>query len=588
MSSSSSSSSRPCTPELSELETYFDAICDASHNYPYNFSCSTRGKKARQGVSETWDRESLHVFHPRLSDPPLKIYETCDCATPCNCQSLDANVKSLQELRSRLQSSNKTPKIRYISIQSKHSKEQLRCPINTFKYLCTYQQIPPSFLTCLYSFRRSLSAHEWCNLPQFNDDNTLLSKEKHLLPLPGLNRSGREIRYSFVLRSVESSESITTKPKSWGIRQLAVYHSFDVVSGQAFWVTCKGNSLNEELFKEALSDTRNELDSVPECFSFSLETLGMILDWCDSNWIFYINELLQNVKPQVDKARTPGIHDEARLSSDVRHATGLSSTPSEKSPGCAAVLLHDGKHRVYHDDRAKKFEDRLKKLEDEDWVKKLQGFSFDDVEGLQQGLEKIQEALLVLKLNKQVVRQIREHYECVMNEYTIPILESIQTECRFSGVELFQRAKGVEANLEARQAQLEALFLLVKESKEMYNCILQYKTLQINKLYAESAKLSALKMEDIAFKTKRETSSMHIITFVTLIFLPGTFMASFFQSGILEWPSLNADEPWDLGGSWKLNTKIFGLFFGISASITLVTVMLWMFVLFMLRRSLRD
>lgn len=32
-------------------------------------------------------------------------------------------------------------------------------------------------------------------------------------------------------------------------------------------------------------------------------------------------------------------------------------------------------------------------------------------------------------------------------------------------------------------------------------------------------------MEDIAFKTKRETSSMHIITFVTLIFLPGTFMA---------------------------------------------------------------
>ncbi|CEF88189.1 hypothetical protein FGSG_12829 [Fusarium graminearum PH-1] len=573
-SSSSSSSSRPCTPELSESETYFDAICDASHNYPYNFACSTRGKKARQGVAETWDRESLHVFHPRLSDPPLKIYETCDCATPCNCQSLDANVKSLQELRLN-------PNI-HSSIQSKHSKEQLRCPTNTFKYLCTYQQIPPSFLTCLYSFRRSLSAHEWCNLPQFNDDNTLLSKEKHILPLPGLNRSGREIRYSFVLRSVESSESITTKPKSWGIRQLAVYHSFDVVSGQAFWVTCKGNSLNEELFKEALSDTRNELDSVPECFNFSLETLGMILDWCDSNWIFYINELLQNVKPQVDKARTPGIHDEARLSSDVRHATGLSSTPSEKSPGCAAVLLHDGKHRVYHDDRAKKFEDRLKKLEDEDWVKKLQGFSFDDVEGLQQGLEKIQEALLVLKLNKQVVRQIREHYECVMNEYTIPVLESIQAECRFSGVELFQRAKGVEANLEARQAQLEALFLLVKESKEMY------KTLQINKLYAESAKLSALKMEDIAFKTKRETSSMHIITFVTLIFLPGTFMASFFQSGILEWPSLNADEPWDLGGSWKLNTKIFGLFFGISASITLVTVMLWMFVLFMLRRSLRD
>ncbi|GKT99136.1 hypothetical protein FLAG1_01175 [Fusarium langsethiae] len=493
MSSSSTSSLRPSTPELSESERYFDAICDASHNYPNNFACIVRGKKARQNVAETWDREASHIFHSRLSDPPLKIYETCDCTTPCNCQSLDADVKTLQELASRLQSSNKTPKIRYVS------------------------------------------------------------------------------------------ESITTKPKSWGIRQLAVYHSFDVVSGQAMWVTCKGNAFNEELFKEALSDTRNELDSVPQCFSFSLETLGMILDWCDSNWIFYINELLENVKPQVDKARTPGIHEKSRLSSDVRHATGLSSsTPSEKSPGCATVLLHDSKHRFYHEDLAKKFEDRLKNLEGEDWVKKLQGFSFDEVEGLQQGLEKIQEALLLLRLNKQVVRQIREHYECVMNEYKIPILESIQTECKLSAVELFQRAKGVEANLEARQVQLEALFLLVKESKETY------KTLQINKLYAGSAKLSALKMEDIAFKTKRETSSMHIITFVTLIFLPGTFMASFFQSGILEWPPLNADEPWNLGGSWKLNTKIFGLFFGISSTITVVTIMLWMFILFMLRRSLRD
>ncbi|RGP76419.1 hypothetical protein FLONG3_5304 [Fusarium longipes] len=548
---SSLSSSCPSTPKPSESELHFDGICDASHNYPNNFACSVRGKKARQDVASTWNREASHVFHPRSSDPPLKIYETCDCFTFCNCRSIDAGVKTLEELRARLQSSTKVPKIRYV---------------------------------------RSLSAHEWCNLPQFNDDSTLLSREKHILPLPGLNRSGREIRYSFVLRSVESSNSITTKPQSWSIRQLAVYHSFDVVSGQAFWVTCKGNSFNEELFKEALNDTRNELDSVSQCFSYSLESLSMILDWCDSNWVFYINELLDNVKPQVDKARTPGIHDEGRLSSDVRHATGLStsSTPSQKSPGCATVLLHDSNHRVSYENRAKKFEDRLKKLEGEDWVKKLQGFSFDELEGLQQGLEKIQEALLVLKLNKQVIRQIREHYECIMNVYEIPILDVIRRECKISGLQLCQRAKSVEANLEARQVQLEALLLLVKESKEMYNRILQFKTLQINKLYAESTQLSALKMEDIAFKTKRETSSMHIITFVTLIFLPGTFMASFFQSGILEWPPLSADEPWNLSGPWKLNTKIFGLFFGISSTITIVTILLWLFILFMLRRSLRG
>ncbi|KAH7191891.1 uncharacterized protein B0J16DRAFT_410653 [Fusarium flagelliforme] len=582
--SSSPSSSRPSTPDISESEQRFDQLCDASHKYPVGFAASARGPRACQDIADTWEREAAQVFHPTLSDPPLKIYETCDCGTLCNCQSIDAEVKTYNELVSRLRPKPNSPRILYVSIKSKHSKERLRCPIKTFKYLCTHQQIPPSFLTCLYSFRRSLSAQEWCNLPQFNDDNTLLSKEKHILPLQGLNRSGREIRYSFLLRSVESSNSV--KDKAWGIRQLAVYHSFDVVSGQALWVTCKGNALNEELFKEALSDTRDELSSVSQAFSFSLGNLGMILDWCDSNWVFYINELFDNVKPKVDKARTPGIHDEARLSSDVRRVTGLTESPAEKSPGCTTITSDTSKHRVTHEDRMKKFEERMKRLEGEDWVRKLHDFSFDELQGLQQGLEKIQEALLVLKLNKQVVRQLRENYECILNEYKIPILESIQDECKLSLLQLFQRSKSVEANLEARQVQLEALLLLVKESKDMYNCILQYKTIQINKIYAESAQLSALKMEDIAFKTKRETSSMHIITFVTLIFLPGTFMASFFQSGILEWPHLNDDEPWTLSGPWKLNNQVFGLFFGISGGITIVTVLFWMF--FMLRRSLRD
>ncbi|KAJ4025634.1 hypothetical protein NW752_003107 [Fusarium irregulare] len=575
--SSSASSSRPSTPELSESEQRFDQICDSSHNYPVGFA-SARGSRACQNIADTWESEATRVFHPRLC--ALKIYETCDCDTPCNCQSIDAEVKTLDELATRFRPNAGYPKIRYVSIKSKHSKERLSCPINTFKYLCTYQQIPPSFLTCLYSFRRSLSAHEWCNLPHFNDDNTLLSKEKHILPLQGLNRSGREIRYSFVLRSVESSDSITTKGKSWGIRQLAVYHSFDVVSGQALWVTCKGNALNEELFKEALSDSKDELNSVSQAFSFSLDNLGMVLDWCDSNWVFYINELFDNVKPKVDKARTPGIHDEARLSSDVRRATGLTESPTEKSPGCTTITSDTSKHRVTYEDRMKKFEDRMKHLEGEDWVQKLHDFSFDELQGLQQGLEKIQEALLVLKLNKQVIRQLREHYEYILNEYKIPILEGIHDECKLSFLQFFQRSKGVEANLEARQVQLEALLLLVKESKEMY------KTIRINKIYAESAQLSALKMEDIAFKTKRETSSMHIITFVTLIFLPGTFMASFFQSGILEWPHLNDDEPWTLNGPWQLNDQVFGLFFGISGGITIITVLCWMF--FMLRRSLRD
>ncbi|KAF5622790.1 uncharacterized protein FTJAE_10769 [Fusarium tjaetaba] len=541
------------TMELSEQERYFDRICDASHNYPQNSSSSRRSARARQAVATTWNQEAARIFHPRPENACLKIFETCDCMTPCNCQSLSGDVKTMGDLLLRLQPNKKAPKMRYVS-----SKDQVRCPITMFKYLCTYQQIPPSFLSCLYSFRRSHSAQEWCNLPQFNDDNTLLSSEDDILPLDRMGLSGREIR-------------------SWGVRQLAVYHSFDIKSGQSFWVTCKGNSLNEQLFQEALAENKclqsSFLESVPRAFSSSLEVLTLLIDWCDDDWIFYINELFDGIKPLVDKARTPAIKDESALTKDVKIITGLAESPSKRLSHMTS--LESGAARSQSNEKEDPWgdlNDRVKRLE------RLEVFSFDELQKLQQGLETIQEALLVLKLNNQVIRQIREHYQCLMTQYRLPALKEIKKGCEDSFLRYCRHSRNVEANIDAHQAQLNALLLLVKESKEMYNTILQYKTIQINKIYAESAHLSTRNMENIASKTKQETSSMHIITFVTLIFLPGTFMASFFQSGILEWPQVGAK------AAWRLNKQIFSLFFGLSATITIVTIAIWMIILIMLRR----
>ncbi|KAF4340207.1 hypothetical protein FBEOM_5904 [Fusarium beomiforme] len=548
--------------ELSGLEHYFDQICDASHNYPQTAAGSRSGTRARQAVADTWNREAARIFHPRTENASLKIFETCDCLTPCNCQLLPGDIKTMEDLLLRLRPNKKAPMLRYVSLQSRSSKNQLRCPIQMFKYLCTYQQIPPSFLSCLYSFRRSYSAQEWCNLPQFNDENTLLLAEDKILPLGHMGLSGREIRYSFVLRSVESSSSVPNR--SWGIRQLAVYHSFDVESGRSLWVTCKGNSLNEELFQEALAENNSlqssALKSVTQAFASSLEVLTMILDWCDEDWIFYINELFDGIKPLVDKARTPAIKDDSDITKDVKIVTGLVESPSKKFSQATSLESEKAtqSRNTEKDGLWGDLNDRIKRLE---------VFSFDELQKLQQGLEKIQEALLVLKLDSQVIRQVREHYQCLMTQYRLPSLEGIKNECKGSFLQFCRHSRNIEANIDARQAQLNALLLLVKESKEMYNTILQYKTIQINKMYAESAHLSTRNMENIANKTKRETSSMHIITF------------SFFQSGILEWPQMNAQAP------WRLNREIFALFFGLSATITIVTIVIWMGILFMLRRS---
>ncbi|KAF4452975.1 hypothetical protein F53441_4206 [Fusarium austroafricanum] len=564
----------------------FDAKCLAAQTYPNN--CHGRlSAKAREAEAETWDTEASRIFSSKAGNASFKILETCSHSS-CNCGLLSKDIKTQDDLTAHLHPNRMDSRLRYVSIQSQSSKSRLKCPVAMFKYLCTYQQIPPSFLTCLYSFRTSHSRYEWCNLPLFNDDNTLLSRVQHIVPVDQLDRSGREIRYSFVLRSVEKSNSVTTKPgPSWAIRQLAVYHSFDVVSGQMFWLTAKGNSLNEEQFKDALSENDflhpKALESVSGAFSASLDMLSIILDWCDDDWRYYINEIVDEVSRKADKARTVAITDKPDFVKIKRLVTGLQDQPTgnlSRTPTLESGLRLGKFVRAVSFNRNHRVEENSLHLEDD--IEKLEAlkiFSFDELQILQAALEKIQEALMVLKLNNQVIRRIRDHYQSLMSQYNIPEMEVIQKVCKNSVLQFCRRSRDVEANIQARQEQLDSLLLLVKESKNMYDGILQYKSFQINKIYAESAQLSARKMEDIADKTKQETTSMHIITFVTLIFLPGTFMASFFQSGILEWPPLEPKE------KWKLNGNIFGLFFGISLGITLFIIFAWVMIMCMLRRQ---
>jgi hypothetical protein len=58
-----------------------------------------------------------------------------------------------------------------------------------------------------------------------------------------------------------------------------------------------------------------------------------------------------------------------------------------------------------------------------------------------------------------------------------------------------------------------------------FDGILQYRSVQVSHMFTESSHIQSEKMEQIAYKTEKETISMHVITCVTLAFLPGTFVA---------------------------------------------------------------
>ncbi len=111
--------------------------------------------------------------------------------------------------------------------------------------------------------------------------------------------------------------------------------------------------------------------------------------------------------------------------------------------------------------------------------------------------------------------------------------------------------------------------------------------MQISLLFAQSGYDSGKKMESIAHKTEQETTSMHVITTVTLLFLPGTFVAvshlaiwlmtkpltveqSFFQSGVIQLKVPNTIE-----GDWMMLPGPAGLFFKISFGLMVVVFVIW-------------
>ena len=88
-----------------------------------------------------------------------------------------------------------------------------------------------------------------------------------------------------------------------------------------------------------------------------------------------------------------------------------------------------------------------------------------------------------------------------------------------------------------------------KADRIKLRAILDYDNVQMNKLTTEQQQVSAMKMEtmthemrEIAVKTEKETVSMRIVTWVTLFFLPGTFVSvSFWTTRSLPKLSFDAD-----------------------------------------------
>ncbi|KAF1953577.1 hypothetical protein CC80DRAFT_141785 [Byssothecium circinans] len=300
--------------------------CKNFEQYPQNVIQHDALRHTLKAQSERLDSQEHRLFNDRQAAVDLLScrYAGEEFSSKC--------VTSLNELKEELREAwrpgQSDPQCRYIFLHSPNSRAPLRISRNMLSFLFTYHQVTPSFLDFIFPFCKQVNAQDF----HFSGlrDESRLDAQRRGPEIQQLNRSGNELRICYNLRSVERAGSIAQPvlPSSvlnWSIRQSAIYHSFDLKTGQALWINVKGNKLIKTRITEATSSPSPlKAPTRSEAFSASLDTHLIMCDWSGENWRWYINDLEDDFRRLTRDALVISVD---RTPSPVLSAISLAMSP---------------------------------------------------------------------------------------------------------------------------------------------------------------------------------------------------------------------------------------------------------------------
>ncbi|KAM7187642.1 hypothetical protein V8F33_011109 [Rhypophila sp. PSN 637] len=637
------------------MDDRFEQVWSRPGDYP---ETHLRPLKSHEYHERNCRREKLEREHDSLFDHTQQKIEFWEIEQDNKFGSHEFGT--IHEMKTHLDKTKNAPQIRHTFLESDDSRSPVNCHPDLLKSLFTYHQVEPSFLDAIQTFGDQDDPKD-LSLMNFNSSDTLTVRNDKLIAIPKLNRSGREINMSYLLRAPEAKKN---KDWKWQIRQAAVYHSFDTETGKSFWCTIKGNDEFNKRIKRSSpylelpspNSTANKTE-VADYFAASLATHMVYFAWCDESWRDFINDIEDGIRRPLEMARSAPIDDDledtgSKLKTyprSLRDTRRNSTMRSNKTPGGTAqgskanskrntglsarpgtlrkrttMELIEGAHRALLrymtgssikpkvsdpekdaagapaasatgglfvvDDNASSRSSEEGRLIDTREV--LNKFRFSDVQTLYTFSDRIRRAILTLTLNISVLGEMHEYFTQRLLNSDLESFRRIREGCRDNGDaigEFLREVKSLCKRLETRRTQLECLGVLLAEGNSLYDGILQYRQLDISQRFQETSRRSADHMQVMANKTRVETASMHVITVVTMIFLPATFVATFFQSGVFLWndesPS-QVDVMEQTGESYKYRADGFTLFAAVSVPMMVVTVGVWLYVFLSMRRSM--
>ncbi|KAI1807216.1 hypothetical protein F4811DRAFT_559992 [Daldinia bambusicola] len=511
---------------------------------------------------------------------------------------------NVDQLCTHIDEEDVAPLWRMVFLRSKSNREALGCSKDQLTLLLTHHQVMPSFLDFILTFctRERPVTHAI-----FRHEN-YLEKNSKRFSIPLLKRSGIQIQHAFNLLSVERADDIMEK-NQWPLRQVAAYYSFDVTNGRSLWIVLKGNPLIARRIVSAMEHQRRlratAITDAETSFIAALEVHMIMIDWCSENWTEYIEHLEELVNINSIGGKTTPV-DEVTTAIEIETAHSPRATNTFGSQGQSASILSSPRRwtiresssnlvrtirRVSglesktpsNDEEAmaeKGVEDSPELQDERDKLSDLEKeFSFRKYQSMSQLSVELERALVVIEQNKGVLEAIEEHYHSIVKSYGFTT-HMKKGRCDDDLAAFFTKIRSTKRELETHHRRLQTVSQALDNDKEMFSTLLQYKSEKVSEYFASSAKVSSDRMEDIAVRTEQETLSMHVITIFTLIFLPGTFIATLFSSGVFRW-----DDDGSLGSDWVIRQNALKLFFSVSIPMMVVILVSWLVLFIYMRRK---
>ncbi|KAL8364865.1 hypothetical protein RB595_003916 [Gaeumannomyces hyphopodioides] len=327
----------------------------------------------------------------------------------------------------------------------------------------------------------------------------------------------------------------------------------------------------------------------------SLEMHALAAEWCSQDWSGCIQSVEQELRATLDKLKNLPVTEVERslevdagaLIQDFEPTGGLlrqASSFHSTHPRGHRPLAADGRSPTWislsslgprgQSRGQPRTQETASAAKAPDPFRVIREFNFRGLQRLDSLATKLQQFSHTMQLNCRIMSELDAYYTSLRSDHGFPA--PIKRACSHHLDEFHQRLQACIRAMELERERVANLLVAAEGGKRLYDVVMQLRYMETSKLFAVAAHQMTREMQTVAEKTKRETTSMHIITAVTLFFLPGTFVATFLGSGMFQWDQDDENMSFP---SWR--PEYFKLF--VYISVPMMTLILAVWLLFYLR-----